>query len=259
VPESTGVRWVLTSLLAAGLAVANAGGALAERSIRIATEGAYPPFNYVDQNNEPAGFEIELGRALCAAMAATCTFVVQDWDGMIGALRAGRFDAIMSSMEITPERQRKIAFSDRYYAIPSALIARKGTDFTGPTPEKLAGRSIGTTLDSEFQAFLETGYRDTTVKTYDKLEEAELDLLTERIDFVLGDKLALSTFLASREGAACCAFKADMPVDRGDGIGVGLRKGDTELIGLFNKAIAQVKADGTYDRIRKSYFSFDIK
>jgi polar amino acid transport system substrate-binding protein len=250
---------ILTLTLAACLAAAAAGGALAAQSLKIATEGAYPPFNYVDQNNEPAGFEVDLGRALCTAMGATCTFVVQDWDGMIGALRAGRFDAIMSSMEITPERARKIAFSDRYYRIPSALIGRKGTEFSGTTPEKLEGRSIGTVADSEFQAFLETGYRNSTLKSYDKLEEADLDLLTERIDFVLGDKLALSTFLASREGTACCQAFADMPVDRGDGIGVGLRKSDNDLRALFNKAIAQVKADGTYDRIRAAYFSFDIK
>jgi polar amino acid transport system substrate-binding protein len=258
-PKTPGVRWMPSITLAAALILANAGDAFAVRTLRIATEGAYPPFNYVDQNNEPAGFEIDLGRALCAAMSADCTFVIQDWDGMIDALKAGRFDAIMSSMEITPERARRLAFSKRYYRIPSALIGRKGTEFTGASPSKLEGRSIGTVLDSEFQAFLETGYKGSSIKTYEKLEEATLDLLTERIDYVLGDKLALSKFLTSREGEVCCRFLTDMPVDRGEGIGVGVRRGNTELVGAFNAAIDKVIADGTYDRIREEYFSFDIK
>jgi polar amino acid transport system substrate-binding protein len=252
------VRWIASFAFAALLGLAATSETRAERTIRIATEGAYPPFNYVDQN-EPAGFEVDLGRALCDAMSASCTFVIQDWDGMIGALKERKFDAIMSSMEITPERAQRIAFSKRYYRIPSALIGDKDSNFEGASPAKLEGRSIGVTADSEFQEFLETHYKTSTIRTYDKIEEAQLDLLTDRIDYVLGDKLALSKFLASREGMACCKFLTDMPVDRGEGIGVGLRRRDQDLIAAFNTAIDKVIADGTYDRIRAKYFPFDIK
>jgi polar amino acid transport system substrate-binding protein len=257
--DEADVRTIWMIILPALLTVAQPAAAQAVRSLRIATEGAYPPFNYVDANNEPAGFEIDLGRAFCAAMAAECTFVIQDWDGMTGALRAGRFDAIMSSLEITPERARRIAFSNPYYRIPTALIGRKGGEFTGSSPDKLEGRTIGTLADSEFLAFLEAGYKGSTLKTYDKLEEATLDLLTERIDFVVGDHLALSNFLASREGEACCRLLATLPVDRGSGFGVGLRKTDSDLVARFNAAIAKVMADGSYDRIRVKYFPFDTK
>lgn len=253
------MRWILSTTLAALLVVADIGGAFAQHPVRIATEGAYPPFNYVDEKNEPAGFEVDLGRALCAAMAATCTFVIQDWEGMIGGLKQGRYDAIMSSMEITPERAQRIAFSKRYYRIPSALIGDKEAPFEGAEPANLAGHNIGTLADSEFQAFLEATYPKSTIKPYDKIEEAELDLLTDRIEFVLGDKLALTKFLDSREGVGCCKFLADLPVDRGQGIGVGLRKDDAALRAKFDAAIDQVMADGTYDRIRAKYFSFDIK
>ncbi|HEY0570040.1 MAG TPA: transporter substrate-binding domain-containing protein, partial [Enterovirga sp.] len=163
--------------LAVLLGLTVGGQAPAQRTIRIATEGAYPPFNYVDQN-EPAGFEVDLGRALCEAMSASCTFVLQDWDGMIGALKEGKFDAIMSSMEITPERQQRMAFSKRYYRIPSTLIGPKDAEFEGATPAKLEGRSIGVTADSEFQEFLETHYKTSSIRTFGKLEEAQLDLLT---------------------------------------------------------------------------------
>ena len=252
------MRWIASLALGALLGIAGGGAASAQRTIRIATEGAYPPFNYVDQN-EPAGFEVDLGRALCEAMSASCTFVLQDWDGMIGALKEGKFDAIMSSMEITPERQQRMAFSKRYYRMPSALIGPKEAEFEAATPAKLEGRSIGVTADSEFQEFLETHYKTSSIRSFTKLEEAQLDLLTGRLDYVLGDKLALWKFLDSREGKGCCKFLTDMPVDRGEGIGVGVRRRSPELVAAFNAAIDKVIADGTYDRVRAKYFPFDIK
>ena len=227
--------------------------------IRIATEGAYPPFNY-GENNEPAGFEVELGRAMCEAMAAPCTFVFQDWDGIIGGLRERRYDAIMSSLEITKERKHRVAFSKRYYRIPAALIGPKSAavNADGSAPD-LVGKSVGTVADSEFAGFLESTYPSTELRTFGKLEEADLDLLTGRLDYVLGDKLALSAFLDSREGKMCCRFITDLPVDRGEGFGVGLRKGDAALLAFFNPASDRVIASGAYDRIRAKFFSFDIK
>jgi polar amino acid transport system substrate-binding protein len=227
-------------------------------TIRIATEGAYPPFNYVDQaTNEPAGFEVELGRALCEAMQATCTFVVQDWDGMIDALKENRFDAIMSSMEITEERLKRISFSKRYYLMPSALIGPKSA--VGEPLADLAGRTVGVVQDSEFAAFLEGSFPNATIRTFGKLEDANLDLLTQRIDFVLGDRLALLRFLGSREGKGCCRFLFEMPVDRGAGIGVGVRRRDIALKERFDRAIDLVQANGVYDAVRAKHFPFDIR
>jgi polar amino acid transport system substrate-binding protein len=233
--------------------------ARAEGELRIATEGAYPPFNYVE-GQEPAGFEVELGRALCAAMGLPCIFVLQEWDGMHAALKEKRFDAIMSSMEVTPERRTRYLFSRDYYRIPAELIARKADDAPKDfSVEALAGRRVGVVADSEFSAYLEGLPRKPDVRSYAKLEEAQLDLLTERIDYVLGDKLEMTKFMASREGKTCCRHVADLPVDRGEGVAVALRKGDRALAEMFDAAIAKVKADGTYDRIRAKYIPFDIK
>lgn len=233
--------------------------ALAGPTLRIATEGAYPPFNYVE-NNEPAGFEVDLGRALCEAMEATCTFVLQDWESIVTGLKENRYDAIMSSLEITPERRRRVAFSKRYYRIPAALIGSKQAVIAaGGAPPDLTGKLIGVIADSEYAGYLESNVRNASVRTFSKYEEATLDLLTGRLDYVLGDKLALVKFLDSREGRLCCRLAADLPVERGEGIGVGLRKGDKATLELFNAAIDRVMADGTYDRIRAKYFPFDIK
>jgi polar amino acid transport system substrate-binding protein len=247
------------SLALAGFLAFSAVAAAQEPAIRIATEGAYPPFNYVD-NNEPAGFEVELGRALCGAMGATCTFVLQDWETIVTGLKEHRYDAIMSSLEITAERKARVLFSRRYYRIPAALIGTK----SAPAPSAggsvdLAGKTVGTVVDSEFAGYLESMQKSATVRTFSKVEEADLDLLTGRLDYVLGDKLALTKFLESREGLMCCRFVADLPVDRGEGIGIGFRKSDKALAERFNAAIERVMADGTYDRIRAKYFPFDIK
>ena len=233
--------------------------AFAQASLRIATEGAYPPFNYVE-NGEPAGFEVDLGRALCDAMGLPCTFVLQEWDGMYAALRENRFDAIMSSMEVTSERRGRYRFSRAYYRIPAQLIGGKADPAAAPfDPAQLAGKSVGVVADSEFATYLEGLPQPPEVRTYHKQDEANLDLLTGRIDYVLGDKLALAAFLRSREGETCCRAISDLPVDRGEGIAVALRKGDRALAEMFDAAIATVMANGTYDRIRARYIPFDVR
>ena len=137
----------------------------------------------------------------------------------------------------------------------------KETEIADASPAALAGKAIGTIEGSQHAAFLKARYPEADLRTYAKLDEAELDLLTERIDLVLGDKLALSRFLQSREGG-CCRFAGEPAVDAafyGEGVAVGLRKEDKELKELFNRALERIKADGTYDRIRAKYFAFDTK
>lgn len=254
------LRSLIVALLCLGLS-ASTGDAQEKRLVRIATEGASPPFNYIE-NNEPAGFEIELGKAICEAANFRCVFIVHDWEGIIKGLLAKEYDAIMTSLAINERRKARIAFSQRYYRIPAAFIARKDTDITSIAPEALAGKKVGAPENSWYATYIEERYKETELMTYGKVEEANLDLLTERIDLVLGDKLALSRFLEGREGSVCCRFVGDVPADVpafGEGVGIGLRKEDADLKQAFDRAIDQVKADGTYDRIRAKYFSFDIK
>lgn len=232
-----------------------------KRPIRIATEGAFPPFNFLE-NGEPKGFEVELGQAICAAVDADCAFVVHEWEGIIKGLEDGEYDAIMASLAITKRRKARIAFSRRYYRIPASFIGRKDAEAGAIDPAALAGRTVGTTVDSEHARFLAARYPGAEVRTYTKFEEANLDLLTGRIDFVLGDRLALSRFLKSREGKACCHLVADAPPDPefyGEGVAVGLRKADKELKETFDRGIGLVIASGAYDRIREKYFGFDVK
>ena len=228
--------------------------------LTIASEGARPPYNYFD-GDKLAGFEIDLGADLCRRMAVTCTFVAQDWDDMIPGLLAHRYDAVMAAMEITEARQKDIAFSSPYVRMPSAFLVRKDTDLAAATPDALAGRPIGVETGGTHQAFLEKIYPRSKIETYGSLSDAILDLEAGRVDAAIGDKDAIVTFLETRRDARCCRILADVPrypAFFGDGIGVGLRKGDGALKAAFDKALVASMADGTFAKISARYFDFPI-
>ncbi len=190
-------------------------------------------------------------------MKARCSLVPHDWDGIIRGLLDHDYDAIMSSLEITERRKRRIAFSRRYYRVPPALIGPKDADLGHLRAEALAGKRIGAVDRSEYASYIQSLHKRAELRTYGKLDEANLDLLTGRLDYVIGDKLALTRFLSSREGS-CCRLVADVPADPayfGHGFGIGLRREDEVLKVQFDRAIAKVMADGTYDRIREEVLS----
>ncbi len=230
------------------------------RRLVIASEGARPPYNFLE-GDKLAGFEIDLGQDLCRRMAARCTFVAQDWDGLIPGLLARRYDAIMAAMEITPQRQAQIAFSTPYVRLPSAFLVRKSTDLRSATPEAMANRTIGVEAGGTHQNFVERTYRGARLHRYGSLSDAILDLEAGRVDAAIGDKDAIVTFLTTRRDAACCRILADVPRDPaffGDGIGVGLRKEETALKTAFDQALAECRADGTFATIAGRYFTFPI-
>jgi polar amino acid transport system substrate-binding protein len=230
------------------------------RTIRIASEGARPPYNYLE-NNKLAGFEIDLAEDLCARMKVACTFMTQNWDGLIPGLLAHQYDAIMAAMEITDEAQLKIAFSKPYIRMPSAIVTLKEHATLDTSPEGLVGKKIGVESGGTHQAYAEAVYKQSEVQPYASLEEAILDLAEGRIDLVIGDKDAVESFLTTRREGQCCVIAADVPRDPayfGDGIGIGLRKDDTSLKVMFEKALDSSMADGTFARIRAKYFGFKI-
>ena len=129
----------LVAFLAAGMGSAYA----AEGELSIGTEGAYPPFNNLEADGSLTGFDIDIAKALCEEMKATCEFVTQDWDGIIPALQAKKFDFMIASMFITPERAEKVAFTKSYYKAPMTHIAQKGANITDFSNEGLKGKVIG--------------------------------------------------------------------------------------------------------------------
>lgn len=240
-----------------------AGAAQAQDVVKVGIAAeAYPPFASQDASGSWVGWEVEMIGAVCAGAGLTCEVTPVAWDGIIPALTAGQIDAIMASMSITEERMQTIDFSDKYYNTPTVVVGAKGVEMDA-TPEGLAGKIIGVQVSTVHQAYVEKYFAAgaAEVKTYQTQDEANQDLIAGRIDATQADSIALDAFLATADGQACCEVKgtvADDPAILGLGVGVGLRKGEEELKAAFNKGIAAVRADGTYDKITAGYFASSI-
>jgi lysine-arginine-ornithine-binding protein len=233
-------------------------------TIRIATEADYAPFNYLDPQDQPGGFDVDIAKALCLKMQAQCSIEAVDWDSLIPSLNAGKYDAVVSSLAITEERERQVAFTDKYYERPSSFIARKDIKVATWDAPGLKGKVIGVQADTVQAAFLQGEIQPggAQVKLYRTQDEADADLVIGKLDAVFGDKILLSNWL-SKPDTLCCEVKADIDTARyaryfGEGEGIALRKKDIELRQKFNKAIADIVADGTYKTINDKYFPFSI-
>ena len=229
-------------------------------TIRVGTDATYPPFESQDSGGKIVGFDIEILDAICADIKATCTYVNQDFDGIIPALVAGKFDVIDSSISITPEREKTIEFTDKYYNTPAAIIAPKDSDLKGVTKADLAGKSIGVQSSTTHATYAEKTFTDSTIKYYPSLDPAKLDLSSGRIDAMNDDVVVLTDWLKTPDGACCKLVGTIKPVPEihGIGAGFGVRKGDGDLKALLNKGIADIRANGTYKTIQDKYFTFDV-
>lgn len=240
-----------------------AGGVYAKdwKTVRIGVEGAYPPFSYVTPAGELAGFDIDIAKALVEAMGADVKLVAQDWDGIIPALLAKKYDAIIASMSITEERKKKVAFSNKYYNTPAKFICKKGlmAEFTRAN---IKGKKVGVQRATIHDRYLTDNYgKDVEIKRYGTQDEAYLDLTAGRVDMLLADSIALSDgFLKQPEGKEYQFIGPDLsdPKWFGDGAGIAIRKQDTDLVEKFNAAIKQIRADGTYKKIQDKYFDFNV-
>jgi polar amino acid transport system substrate-binding protein len=231
-----------------------------EKVLKIGTEGAYPPFNNLTADGKLEGFDIDIANALCEEMKVKCEFVTQDWDGIIPALQAGKFDAIVASMSITPERKEKVDFTHKYYNTPPAIVAPKDTEIKGVTKEDLAGKTVGVQVSTTHFNYSEKTYTDSTVKAYPTAQEYQLDLANGRLDAANDDISVIEEWLKTPDGACCKIVGSITPVPEihGPGAGIAVRKGEKDLVDKFNAAIDAIRANGKYKEINDKYFNFDV-
>ncbi|WP_020698818.1 transporter substrate-binding domain-containing protein [Reyranella massiliensis] len=228
--------------------------------ITIATEGAFPPFNYLDRKGMPAGFEIELAQDACQRIKAECEFIALKWDELIPGLLDKKFDVIMSSLEVTRERRQRLGLSRRYYLSPGAFIAAKGALFDGP-PSLLRNKRIGIQKDSMHADWADKSFRRSAqLKRYGTVDEALNALANDEVDAVFGDKAQLWLWSQKPEGKCCELVGQDIKDTQTLGVGVsaGLRKEDVKLRDALNKAFADMISDGTYKKINEKYFPFPL-
>ncbi|MBO1908012.1 transporter substrate-binding domain-containing protein [Microvirga sp. 3-52] len=275
---------ILRSFALAAIAATLAGGVTAaqDRVIKIATEGAYAPWNFTGAGGKLEGFDIDLANELCRRIKVKCEIVAQDWDGIIPALQAKKYDAIMAGMSITDERKQAIDFAGSYADSPNGYLVAKDSPLakmpgTGQTynlvsqqaeAEKaieatkplLKGNTIGVQVSTTHPVFAEKYLKGTAdIREYKTTEAHDLDLLAGRIDAVLADATAIIGTLGKPE------FKDYALVGpavtggiQGDGVGIGLRKEDAELKQKLNQAINAATQDGTIQKLSMKWFKIDI-
>ncbi|MGE6794623.1 MULTISPECIES: transporter substrate-binding domain-containing protein [Psychrobacter] len=218
-------------------------------NIKIATESSYKPFSYTDADGKLIGYEIELVDALCAQMKAECEVISQDWDGLIPGLNAQKFDAAIAGMSITPERKEVVEFSDPYFHSGIILIGKKGDDIT---VESLQGQPVASQRSTVASQYLQDEHADADVKLYDTQDNAYLDLTSGRVRAMMSDKVTGIDWLKTEAGKDY-EVKGQEISTNDDAMGIAFRKGDP-LVAKFNAALAELKANGTYDQITGSYF-----
>jgi polar amino acid transport system substrate-binding protein len=256
------LNFLKSAVTAACLVVASLGAAVAGDfgPLKIGTEGAYPPFNYVDTDGTIKGFDVEIGLALCEKIGAKCEVVAQDWDGIIPALLAKKYDMIIASMFITEERKKVVDFTQPYYKAAMTHVVAKDSPLTEFSDKALAGKTIGAQGGTTQAEFAEKMYPSATLKTYPTQDEVNLDLAAGRLDLQVGDFLPMFDWV-HKDAGACCKMAGEPITDPafvGDGVGIAVRKEDAKLREALNKAIAEVVADGTYKKINDKYFKIDL-
>ena len=228
--------------------------------LKVAIDPTYEPFTYKTSDGKPTGFDVDIANAICAEIQRNCVFVEQVWDSMIPGLQARKYDVIVSSLSITDERKRVIDFSDRYYKTPSAIVVKKGTEYTGPA--SLKGKRIGVLKGStqEKWALGELQPAGVVIVPYEAQDQVYLDINAGRLDGTVADKVEVNGgFLRKPEGKDYGYVGHDQyePKYYGDGIGIGMRKNQKELKDQINAAIKTIRSNGTYDTLAKKYFDFD--
>ncbi len=253
------IRKLVTLCIAGALTLSGA-HVFAAEPLRIGVEGAYPPFSKKEADGSLSGFDIEIAEALCKQMGRECSLVEQEWDGMIPALIARKFDAIIASMSITDDRRKKVAFSEKYYATPTRFIARKGSDLE-LTASGLEGKKIGLLRGTTYQCFVEKHFPDADIMLYNTQEDVYADLVTGRLDAQVSNSIQAMDGLLNTEAGKDFAFIGDDLDDEaclGEGIGIAVRKNDMALADEFSAAILAIRENGAYQAVNDKYFAIDI-
>ncbi|MGF6753723.1 amino acid ABC transporter substrate-binding protein [Paraburkholderia sp. GAS334] len=241
---------VATSAFAAdGLAQIKSAGVF-----KIGTEGTYAPFTFHDASNQLTGFDVEIGRAIAQRLGVKAEFIEGKWDGLIAGLDANRYDAVINEVSITDARKAKYDFSSPYITSHAALIVRSDNT-TIKTFDDLKGKKSANTLTSNFGKMAAAhGAEVVPVQGFNE----SIDLLTSgRVDATVNDSLSYLDFKKHKPDAKVKIAALDESSES-DQSGVLIRKGNPELQAAINKALADMKADGTYDKISNKYFGKDV-
>ncbi|MFK0333001.1 transporter substrate-binding domain-containing protein [Rhizobium sp. NPDC090275] len=231
-------------------------GASHAETLRIATEGAYPPFNFLD-NGELKGFDVDIAKAICAKMVVECSFQAVAWNNIIDGLEANKYDLIVASMAFSKERAARIDFSEPYYRSHSVLVGDE--KYQDTSPEALAGARIAVESGTIQAEYLKKAYPKSTILLGEDQPAARKLLIEKKADLLIGDAIELLTFMETPEGSAFSYVGDPISSDfLQSSAHITAHKGNQALLARVNAALKEIKLNGTYDRINDAYFPFSI-
>lgn len=256
------MRKVITAVSLALMATSFGAFAKDWKEVRFGVDASYAPFESKAPDGKLIGFDIDLGTEICARLKAKCVWVENDFDGMIPALKAKKFDGVLSSMSINEARLKEINFSAKLFNTPTRMVAKAGSGLQ-PTAASLKGKRVGVEQGTIQEAYAKVHWAPGGVEVvpYQNQSLVLADLASGRLDASLQDAIqADEGFLKKPEGKGFAFAGGDLndPKTLGTGAGIGLRKEDTDLKAAIDKAIAGMLKDGTYKKIEKKYFKFDV-
>ena len=226
-------------------------------TIRFLTEDDYPPFNFKGPNGEVTGFNVDLARALCNELGATCTIQVRRFDTLLDALDKNQGDAVIASIAITPQNRARADFTDRYYRTPARFVARKEVPFDLITPESLADRKVGVVAGSAHEAYLRDFFPEASIRSYPNLETALASLRRAETDLFFGDGITIAVWLNGSGSGNCCVFRGGPFTEShyfGEGVGIAVKRGNETLRRALNYGLFRLWEKGIYTDLYLRYF-----
>ncbi|MDM9627691.1 transporter substrate-binding domain-containing protein [Rhizobium sp. S152] len=243
-------------LIAVGLSIFAFVGDGDAAPLRVATEGAYPPFNFIE-DGELKGFDVDIAKALCAKMAMDCTFLAVPWDDIIEGLEADKYDLVVASMAYTKERADRADFSDPYYRSHSVFIGNE--KYQDSSPQALAGVRIAAESGTIQADYLKKDYAKSDILLAADQPAAQRLLIEKKSDLLIGDAIELLTFMETPQGSAYSYVGDPISSDfLQSSAHIAAHRGNQRLIARVNAALKEIKLNGTYDRINDNYFPFNI-
>lgn len=221
--------------------------------ITMAMSGQYPPFNFVNESNKLTGFDVEIGTEIAKRIGVEGAPISTAWDGIIAGLLANKYELICGSMAITEARLKAIDFTDPYYRSGAQLFVKKDAEIK--SVKELDGKKIGVTLGTTYEKWVRENVKNADIRTYKGVPDMILEIGNGRIDGFITDKIVGA--LAIKEKGAPIALAGGLLYE--EKMGVALRQGNEELKAAMNKALADMKADGTYKTISMKWLGIDVR
>jgi len=226
--------------------------------IRFLTETDYPPFNFTGADGNPAGFNVDLARALCDEIKISCTVQMRRFETLVDAITSNRGDAIIASMAVTPALRARLDFTDPYYRAPARFVSRRDAVMPEVRPEYLEGKKVGVIAGTSHEAYLKAMFTDAEIKSYANDDAQRLALRRSEVDFIFGDAISLAFWINGTDSGECCAFSGGPFVESrffGEGIGIAVRKGNDLLRTSLNWALFRIWEKGRFTDLWLRYFS----